>query len=345
MSISLRGKAPKITLLAGGVGGAKMAEGLLHSRYGDNLTIIGNVADDQDFHGLWVSPDIDTLTYTLADQIDREKGWGLKDESNRTLDALNRLGVDTWMYLGDQDFATHIYRTEQRKLGVRPTDITSHIARQLGVETPILLPTDDVIQTRVRTTEGWMDFQSYFVKHRCEPLIKDFSIVGIKLAKPTPEALVAIADADLIVFAPSNPIVSIGAILAVPGIREAVTKSQAYKLAVSPLINGQTVKGPADKMMTAAGYSCDLFGIADCYEGLIDGLLVDQQDRSAVPGLAGRGLDVLATDTLMHSRANKIRVAETLMHLYESRQRQNETGQQEFEVHQRNSSQPLSQAV
>jgi len=314
---------PKITLLAGGVGGAKMAEGLMHSRYSENLTIIGNVADDQEFHGLWVSPDIDTLTYTLADQIDRDKGWGLKNESNRTLDALNRLGADTWMYLGDQDFATHIYRTEQRKLGERPSEIASHIARQLGLQIPIVLPTDDVIQTRVRTRDGWMDFQQYFVKHRCEPEIEDISIVGIKLAKPTPEALVAIADADLILFAPSNPIVSIGAILSVPGIREAVQKSQAYRLAVSPLINGETVKGPADKMMAACGFRNDVHGIADCYQGLIDGLIIDQQDRDEVPALLERGLEVLATDTLMVSRANKVRLAETLVHLYESHQRDN----------------------
>ena len=308
----------KIVLLAGGVGGAKMAEGLACSRYGAQLSIIGNVADDQEFHGLWVSPDIDTLTYTLADLIDRDKGWGLKGESSRTLDALTRLGADTWMYLGDQDFATHIYRTEQRLKGERPTTIARHIAQRLGVQTNIILPTDDCIQNRVKTAQGWLDFQSYFVREACQPEILEFAIEGIEQAEPTAEALKAINEADLIVFAPSNPIVSIGAILAVPGIRQALAQSSAYKVAVSPIINGQTVKGPADRMMAAAGYTSDVLGVADCYAGLLDALVIDQLDRDAVPALAAKGLQVLATDTLMYSLENKIRLADTLIHLYES---------------------------
>lgn len=308
----------KILLLAGGVGGAKMAEGLACSRYADQLSIIGNVADDQQFHGLWVSPDIDTLTYTLADLIDREKGWGLKDETNQTLNALERLGADTWMYLGDKDFATHIYRTEQRNLGVRPSAIASQIAHALGVKADIILPTDEAIQNRVKTPQGWLDFQSYFVREACKPEVLDVAIEGVEQAQPTEEALTAIAEADLIIFAPSNPIVSIGAILAVPGIRHALQQSCAYKVAVSPLIDGATVKGPADRMMMAAGYSCDVLGVADCYHGLLDALVIDQQDRDASDALAAKGLQVLATDTLMHSRANKVRLAETIVHLYQA---------------------------
>ncbi|MEH6650854.1 MAG: 2-phospho-L-lactate transferase [Motiliproteus sp.] len=306
-------KTVNITVLAGGVGGAKMAEGLAFSRYGEQLSIIGNVADDQQFHGLWVSPDIDTLTYTLADLIDRDKGWGLKDESNRTLDALNRLGADTWMYLGDQDFATHIYRTEQRRMGVRPTEIAAHIARRLGVQANIILPTDDCIQTRVKTDQGWLDFQSYFVRQGCRPVITEFAIDGIEQATATDEALRAIAEADLIVFAPSNPIVSIGAIVAIPGIRQALIRSSAYKIAVSPLINGQTVKGPADKMMIAAGYRCDQNGIADCYRGLIDALVIDQSDSDAATALMADGLAVLTIPTLMTTRQHKIDLAEAVV--------------------------------
>ncbi|WP_240776314.1 2-phospho-L-lactate transferase [Nitrincola alkalilacustris] len=317
-------QALRITLLAGGVGGAKIAEGLMHCHYcaqdgnhTDNpLKIIGNVADDQTFHGLWVSPDIDTLTYTLADMIDRDKGWGLKGDTDHTLQALKRLGRETWMFLGDQDFATHIYRTEQRALGIRPSEIAANIARQLGVKAEILLPTDDVIQSWVSTDKGWLDFQDYFVRERCEPAVKSFTVIGADNATPTPEALRAIAEADLLVLAPSNPIASIGAILAVPGIRQAVVDTSAYRVAVSPLIQGKTVKGPADGMMRAAGFSSDVLGVADCYQGLIDGLLIDQLDREAIPALQARGLDVLATDTLMQSRQNKIRVAETLVQLY-----------------------------
>tara|TARA_R110001583_G_C5616265_1_gene405829 strand:+ start:136 stop:1155 length:1020 start_codon:yes stop_codon:yes gene_type:complete len=306
----------KITVLAGGVGGAKMAEGLAFSRYGEQLSIIGNVADDQQFHGLWVSPDIDTLTYTLADLIDRDKGWGLNGESNHTLDALSRLGADTWMYLGDQDFATHIYRTEQRRQGVRPSEIARHIAHRLGVQANIILPTDDCIQNRVKTDQGWLDFQSYFVREQCQPQIEQFAIEGIEQATATEEALQAIAEADLIVFAPSNPIVSIGAILAIPGIREMLVRSSAYKVAVSPLINGQTVKGPADKMMTAAGYSCDQNGIADCYRGLIDALVIDPSDSDAAAGLMANGLAVLTIPTLMTTRRHKIDLAEAVVEFF-----------------------------
>ena len=309
-------KGYNICVLAGGVGGAKMAEGLAFSRYREQLSIIGNVADDQQFHGLWVSPDIDTLTYSLADLIDRDKGWGLKQESNRTLDSLNRLGADTWMYLGDQDFATHIYRTEQRHQGVRPSAIASHIAHRLGVQANIILPTDDCIQTRVKTDQGWLDFQSYFVRHACQPAISEIVIDGIEQARATPEALQAIAEADLIVFAPSNPIVSIGAILAVPGIRRALVESSAYTVAVSPLINGQTVKGPADKMMVAAGYSCDQVGVADCYRGLIDALVIDEADCDAVAQLSASGLDVLVTGTLMSSRQHKVDLAEAVVEFF-----------------------------
>jgi len=301
---------PKIVLLAGGVGGAKMAEGLMHSRYCDGLSIIGNVADDQEFHGLWVSPDIDTLTYTLADRIDRQKGWGLKDDSNRTMSALTDLGVDTWMYLGDLDFATHIYRTEQRRKGIRPSTIAAHIANKMGIEVPILLPTDDRVQTQIETSLGWLDFQSYFVKNQCQPEITSIKFDGISTAKPTPESLQAIKEADIILFAPSNPIVSIGPILSIPGIREALQLSSAYKLAVSPIINGLTIKGPADKMLQASGYQTSVLGVADCYQGVIDGLVIDHKDHAHQTALIQRGLDVLIVNTFMETREDKITLAE-----------------------------------
>lgn len=305
-----------ITVLAGGVGGAKMAEGLAFSRYSEKLNIIGNVADDQEFHGLWVSPDIDTLTYTLAELIDQDKGWGIKNESNRTLDALNRLDVDTWMYLGDQDFATHIYRSQLRRQGGRPSAIASHIACRLGVKANIILPTDDRIQTRIKTDKGWLDFQSYFVREGCKPVIHEIAIDGIEQAAATEEALRAISEADLIVFAPSNPIVSIGAILAISGIRQALLCSSAYKIAVSPLINGQAVKGPTEKMMVAAGYRCDHNGIADCYQGLIDALVIDESDSDAAAELTTNGLAVLTVPTLMTTRQHKIDLAESLVEFF-----------------------------
>ena len=309
---------PNIVLLSGGVGGAKMAEGFAFSRYADQFSIIGNVADDQSFHGLWVSPDIDTLVYTLTDNIDREKGWGLADDSHRVLDQLKRLGADTWMYLGDKDFATHILRTQLRHQGVRPSEIASRIARSLGLNIPILLPTDAVIQNQVKTENGWIAFQDYFVKWGCKPEVLGCRVDGIDQAKATPEALRAIAAADVIVIAPSNPVVSIRPILSVPGIREALELSSAFKVAVSPLVGGKTVKGPADKMMRAAGYRADVEGVADIYAGLIDGLVIDQKDRGSLPRLQAKVEQLLVTDTLMFNRPSKIRLAESLIHMYES---------------------------
>lgn len=297
--------SPRITLLAGGVGGAKAAEGLASSHYRWNLSIIGNIADDQAFHGLWVSPDIDTLTYSLADLINREQGWGLRGDGNTTLRCLERLGADCWMQLGDMDFATHIYRTERRAQGDRPSEIAADIARKLGVEIPILLPTDDCVQTRIRTPDGWLSFQQYFVRERCAPEVQEVAFEGIDQARPTPEALNAIEQSELIILAPSNPVVSIGPILATPGIREAIAQSNATVVAISPLINGKTVKGPADRMLASAGVDADNGGIARLYDGLIDGLVIDHQDAHWQQPLQARGLAVALCDTLMTSASEK----------------------------------------
>ncbi|MBR9829574.1 MAG: 2-phospho-L-lactate transferase [Oceanospirillales bacterium] len=313
-----RPDSPTIVMLCGGVGGAKMAEGFVNSRFADNLSVIGNVADDQEFHGLWVSPDIDTLTYTLTDNIDRNKGWGLFDESNRVLDQLKALGADTWMYLGDKDFAIHILRTQMRSQGVRPTEIARRITHGFGLDVPIILPTDDVIQNQVKTENGWIAFQDYFVKWGCQPDVLDCRVVGIEQAQATPEALHAIAQADMVVIAPSNPIVSIHPILAIPGMREALELSSAFKVAVSPLVAGQAVKGPADKMMLAAGYRADVQGVADFYTGLVDALVIDQQDRAHLSAVGQRIEHVLVTDTLMFNQTNKVRLAESIVHAYQS---------------------------
>lgn len=303
----------RITLLAGGVGGAKLAVGLAAVCEPGQLSVIGNVADDQEFHGLWVSPDIDTLTYSLAGLIDPGRGWGLAGDSRRVLDSLGRLGCDDWMWLGDQDFATHIYRTELRRQGVRPSAIAQSIAEALGVSVPILLPTDDRLQTRIRTDAGWLAFQEYFVREQCRPEVHEVRIDGLDSARPTAEALAAIRDADLLLIAPSNPLVSIAPILSVPGLRQAFVESPALKMAVSPLIGGRSVKGPADRMLAAAGLRCDSLGIADCYDGLIDRLLIDTRDAADAPALRRRGLTVQVADTLMRNDNDKARLARDLL--------------------------------
>ena len=304
---------PKITLLAGGVGGAKAAEGLVQGPYGNHVKIIGNIADDDAFHGLWVSPDIDTLTYSLANLIDRQQGWGLQGDGRIVLNNLDRLGADCWMQLGDMDFATHIYRTERRQKGDRPSDIARDIASALGVTTPLILPTDDMVQTRVKTPDGWMSFQEYFVKNRCQPDIEKILFDGIEHATATPEAIAAIEDADVIVIAPSNPIVSIGPILALPELRQALQQRRGYAIALSPLINGKTVKGPADKMLTAQGYRSDNLGIAKIYQGLIDGLVIDHQDHADLASLRAGGLQAMSMSSLMQDADSKQRLMGDLL--------------------------------
>ncbi|MEL6912933.1 MAG: 2-phospho-L-lactate transferase [Pseudomonadota bacterium] len=302
----------KVTLLAGGVGGAKMAEGFAALPDVD-LTIIGNVADDDDFHGLWVSPDIDTMLYTLSGRIDRSQGWGVADEGRRALDTLGALGADTWMFLGDRDFGLHIHRTERLKRGDRPTEITRDIGRAFGIGARIVLPTDDRVQTRVETEAGWLSFQEYFVRERCAPEVTALRIDGLAEARPTQEALDAIAQADLIVIAPSNPLVSIRPILGIGGIAAAVQGAQAPVIAVSPLIDGRVVKGPADRMMKALGMRADVVGVAECYAELAQALLIDTADARHGEAVAATGPQPVVTDILMPDATAKARLAREIL--------------------------------
>lgn len=303
---------PKITLLAGGVGGAKMAEGLAAL---DNaaLTVIGNIADDDAFHGLWVSPDIDTVTYTLADLIDRKQGWGVADEGLRALGILENLGEPTWMTLGDKDFGLHIYRTMRRARGDRPTDIARDVAKAFGVAPAIVLPTDDRVQTRLATDAGKLSFQEYFVREQCKPEVSNIWFEGAADAKPTPEALSAIAEADLIVVAPSNPLVSIDPILAIPGLHDAVVNASACVVAVSPLIAGKTVKGPAARMMASLGMEVSALGVARHYQGLVDHLVVDRQDADLAVQIEALGFEVSTTDIMIPDVERKKALAAHLL--------------------------------
>lgn len=304
----------KVTLLAGGVGGAKMAEGLA-ALPDVELSVIGNVADDDEFHGLWVSPDIDTLTYSLADVIDRNQGWGVADESHRSLDTLTKLGNDTWMSLGDRDFGLHIHRTMRRLRGERPSVIARDVARAFGVAAEILLPTDDRVQTRVRTDAGWLSFQEYFVRERCGPEVRELAFDGIEQARPTPEALTAIAEADLIVIAPSNPLVSIAPLLDTPGIRDAVRAARADKIAVSPFIAGKVIKGPADRMMAALGLRADAAGVAERYADIAQTLVIDHQDEHLSDEIQAFGMTPVCADILMKDKADKARLAREVVDL------------------------------
>ena len=304
----------RIVVFCGGIGGTKLAEGLAALLPPARLSFIGNVGDDDEFHGLWVSPDIDILTCTLAGLINQQNGWGLANDSFQTLEMLKTLGSnDTWMNLGDRDLALHIYRTQQRHRGVRPFLIATDIARKLGVHHPVLLPTDDPLGTRIRTPQGWLPMETYFVRERCQPPVLDIDYSGKNQARATPEVLAALSAADLILFAPSNPLVSIGPILATPGIAEAVRHSGAPKVAMAPLVNNQAIKGPTCDMMRAMGFSPDLAGVASFYEGLIDTLVIDTSDDNQRIVLEAQGLNVISQNILMKSTGERIQVADHLL--------------------------------
>ena len=307
----------RVTLMAGGVGGAKLAEGLAEIPE-ISLTVIGNVGDDEEFHGLWVSPDIDTMLYTLSGRVNRDQGWGLADESNRALEMLNCLGANTWMFLGDRDFGLHIYRTERLRSGDRPSDILADMASKFGINSKIVLPTDARVQTRVLTDGGWLSFQEYFVRERCQPEVLELSYNGLESSKITPEAEQALMETELIVIAPSNPLVSILPILKIPGFHTVLQKATAPILAVSPLIAGKALKGPADRMLTSLNYRADAVGVAHFYENIAAHFLMDSNDVELSDEVSKLGMKPYTADILMPDLAGKVRVAHEILEIYKT---------------------------
>ncbi len=289
----------RVVLLAGGVGGARMAEGLARALPTGALTVIANVGDDERFYGLHVSPDIDTLIYTLSDRIDRGQGWGVRGDTVRALDVLRDLGAPTWMKLGDADFGLHIWRTWQLAEGATLSEVTEAAAERLGARARVLPATDDPVRTRLLTDQGWMDFQPWFVGARCAPRVSALVYEGAATAVASPRALAAIAEADIIVLAPSNPLLSIDPILAVPGMRTAVEGAAAPVVAVSPLIGGKAVKGPLARMIEDLGLERGASGVAARYDGLIDGFAIHREDEADIAAVRASGVAVLATDILM----------------------------------------------
>jgi len=294
----------KVVLLAGGVGGAKLAEGLAAINEIE-LSIIGNIGDDDTFHGLKVSPDIDTLCYSLSSMINRSQGWGVMGDDYKALSFLKKLGSDTWMILGDSDFGLHIYRSERLRAGDRPTEILHDITNALAIKPAVLLPTDNNLKTKIKTCRGWLSFQEYFVKERCIPKVLDVFYEGASESKPTEEALNALKNAKVIVIAPSNPLLSIGPILAVPGIKELLQVSKAPKIAISPLIAGKSVKGPAATIMGSMNMRVDSHGVADFYKDFLDVLLIDNQDKHLKVEIECLGLKVAFENILMNTQKEK----------------------------------------
>jgi len=300
-----------VVALAGGVGGAKLAAGLA-AVAGRDLTVVVNTGDDLERHGLAIWPDHDTVLYTLAGLADRDRGWGLQDETWSAIDQLGRYGEPTWFRLGDRDIATHLVRTERLRRGERPTEVALELATSLGVVPRILPMTDAPVRTLVRTDDGWLEFQEYFVARAQAPAVHEVRFDGIDAASPSAEVLAAIDAAGVVVIAPSNPIVSIGPILDLVGMREtlaAAAERGVPVVAVSPIVAGRALKGPADRMLASLGHEPSALGVARLYRELADGFVVDRADEALGPSIEALGLAVLVTDTIMTDDASRERLA------------------------------------
>jgi LPPG:FO 2-phospho-L-lactate transferase len=288
-----------VVVLAGGTGGAKLARGMLDVVGADDLVVIANTGDDIEIYGAYVSPDPDLVTFWLADRID-ERGWGLAQDTFAVMDGLRELGVDVWFHLGDRDLAIAIERARALDEGVRLTEAHARICSALGVRARVLPMSDRPVRTRVMADGSWFSLQEFLIRRRGEGPVQDVDFRHARAAAPTPEVLQAIANARAIIIGPSNPIISIGPILAVPGLTEALAASAAAVVAVSPLVGGQVLKGPTDAFLRWAGQPVSSAGIADTYRGVVDGLVADER-TGAVP--------VLETSVLMDDDEARRRVA------------------------------------
>lgn len=311
----------RVVVLAGGVGAARLLRGLAPRMAPGRLTVVVNTADDDVFHGLHVSPDVDTILYTLSGLSDPNRGWGLDGDTFSALRALARYGEETWFQLGDRDLATHLFRTERLRRGATLTEVTALQARALGVRVRVLPMCDQPVRTVIETTGGRRSFQEYLVRDRAREAVRSISYAGIRSSRPAPGVLAAIAEADAILFAPSNPFVSLGPILAVPGLRQGLRRAPAPVVAISPLIGGRPVKGPADRMMRAHGLTPSPLALADVYGDLLSGLVIDSSDRAFAPRLEARGLASAHLDILMRSPLRAAAVGDAALRLAASLRR------------------------
>lgn len=315
MTLEAAAQARRIVALSGGVGGAKMALGLLHVVPPGHLTVIVNTGDDFEHLGLSVSPDLDTALYSLAGIANPETGWGRRDETWSFMQALESLGGETWFRLGDGDLALHVERTRRLKAGETLTQVTRDIAQRLGIQAQLLPMSDAAVRTRVTSDVGELDFQDYFVRRQCQPRVAALRFAGVEAAAPTAEVCAALSapDIDAIVICPSNPYLSIDPILALPGLRELLRTAAAPVIAISPLVGGAAVKGPTAKIMQELGISVSPLAVARHYGELLDGFVLDVRDTALAAGLAAIGLPTLVADTLMKTLDDRRRLArETL---------------------------------
>jgi len=307
---------PRVVALAGGVGGAKLALGLQLVLPAGDLSVVVNTGDDQEFHGLLVCPDHDTVLYTLAGLADRERGWGLAGETWAAAGQLARLGEPAWFQLGDRDLALHVHRTHRLRDGERLTTVALDVAARLGVATRILPMSDAPVRTRVRTADGWLAFQDWFVRLRSEPAVLEVAFEGAERAQATPEVTAALAGAEAIAICPSNPLVSIAPILAVPGVRDAIAGARARGVrmtAVSPIVGGRALRGPADRMLAALGEEVSALGVARRYTGLVDALVIDVVDAALAPAIERLGIRAVVAPCVMTDDASRAALARVVL--------------------------------
>lgn len=303
----------RVTALAGGTGAAKLLRGLGACLGPGELTVVVNTGDDCEVWGLHVSPDLDTVTYALAGRLDVARGWGLAGETFRCRDAIGQLGEETWFNLGDQDLATHLLRTRALRAGRSLSGVTAEIAGRLGLTARVLPASDAPVRTRVRTPAGWLSFQEFFVRERAKVEVLQVAYAGAAQARPAPGVDEAIRGADLVVVCPSNPVTSIGPILAVPGVVEALGGARGGILAVSPIVGGAPVSGPAGDLMRARGLPVSPLGIAQAYAPWLATLVVDRRDAALGPDLAAAGLRALVADIVMTSRESEVTLARQVL--------------------------------
>jgi len=303
----------RVTALAGGTGAAKLLRGLAACLDPADLTIVGNTGDDTEVWGLHVSPDLDTVTYALAGLLDVARGWGRAGETFRALEAMAALGGSTWFSLGDRDLATHLARTSALRTGETLTAVTARLAARLGVRARILPMSDAPVRTSVTTTEGRLTFQEYFVRDKAQGDVVSVAYDGAEAARPAPGVVEAIATAELVVVCPSNPVTSIGPILAVRGIAEALRATPASVVGVSPIIGGAPVSGPAGRLMTARGLAVSPLGVAAAYAPWLRALLIDAGDAGETAALSRAGVRAVTADILMTDRAREVALARRVL--------------------------------
>ncbi|MDG2111786.1 MAG: 2-phospho-L-lactate transferase [Actinomycetota bacterium] len=303
----------QVTVIAGGVGAAKFLRGLAQVVEPSNITAVVNVADDFRLHGLAISPDLDTVTYTLSNQVNPETGWGRVGESWRVMEELERYGGETWFSLGDLDLALHMFRTQRLADGATLTDVTAEVARAWELELALLPVSNDPIATRLVVDEGEIDFQDYFVARQHDVEVRSVRFAGADSSRPAPGVIESIERADTIVVAPSNPIVSIGPVLAVPGVRDALVARRDRTVAVSPIVGGAALKGPAARMLTELGHESTAAGVATLYCDFASTLVIDDVDAELAPQVELNGMRAVVADTIMSDPTRAAAVAESTL--------------------------------